>query len=102
MNMHQRIRTKLKLTGEELHGAVDIDEYIEEKLLFRLFFLTNNEDQSVEVMEAEVVDFTEVKKRLEGGESVFISHENRLHLDLSKLQQKTRKELGTLLVSELI
>lgn len=37
----------------------------EEKLLFQLFFLKNDESQGVEVVEVEKIDFTEVIKRIE-------------------------------------
>jgi len=37
------------------------------------FFLKNNDDLSVEVEEVEDIDFGEVEKRLEQGESVFIT-----------------------------
>jgi len=48
-------------------------EVNEEKLLFQLLFLKNDEKQSVEVEEVEKIDFTEVKKHIEQGESVFIT-----------------------------
>ncbi len=37
----------------------------EEKLLFQLFFLKNDEHQDIEVVEVEKIDFTEVIKRIE-------------------------------------
>ena len=45
----------------------------EEKPMFQLFFLKDDEDQSVEVEEVEEIDFREVERRLEQGESVFIT-----------------------------
>jgi hypothetical protein len=45
---------------------------------FQMFFLKNDEKQSVESIEVDEIDFEEVKKRLEKGESVFLSKkENR-------------------------
>lgn len=44
----------------------------EEKLVFQVFFLKNNNNLSVEVVEVEQIDFGEVERRLEGQESVFI------------------------------
>ena len=41
--------------------------------VFQLFFLINNKDQDIKVVEVEKIDFPEVKKRLEKGESVFIT-----------------------------
>jgi len=49
----------------------------EEDPLFQLFFLKNDEDQSIEVLEVEEIDFTEVKKRLDQGESVFITRKRK-------------------------
>ena len=57
---------------------VEIDE---EKPLFQLFFLRNNENQSVEVEEVEEIDFREVKKHLENGESVFITLKRKEKLE---------------------
>jgi hypothetical protein len=48
-----------------------------ENSVFQLFFLLNNENQDIEVVEAEEIDFTEVKKRLEKGESVFITRKRK-------------------------
>lgn len=56
-----------------------------EKPLFQLFFLKDNEDQSVEVEEVEEIDFTEVKKRLEREESVFITRKRKQKLDPSQV-----------------
>jgi len=50
-----------------------ITKVYEEEPLFQLFFLKNDEDQSVEIEEVEEIDFTEVKKHIERGESVFIT-----------------------------
>lgn len=61
----------------------NIVEVNEEKPLFRLFFLKNSEYQSVEVVEVEDIDFREIKKHLEQGESVFISHKRQQKLNLS-------------------
>ncbi|NIR87711.1 hypothetical protein GWO13_09200 [Candidatus Bathyarchaeota archaeon] len=55
----------------------------EEKPLFQLFFLKDDEDQSVEVKEVEKIDFREVKKRLEQGESVFITRKRKDKLNTS-------------------
>ena len=56
-------------------------EINEKKPLFQLFFLRNNENQSVKVEEVEEIDFEEVKKRLEQGESVFITHKRKQKLN---------------------
>ena len=49
----------------------------EQNLVFQLFFLINNENQYIEVVETKEIDFTEVKKRLEKGESVFIARKRK-------------------------
>lgn len=59
-------------------------KYIEsnrENSVFQLFFLLNNENQDIEVVEVEEIDFTEVKKRLEKGESVFITRKRKQKLE---------------------
>jgi hypothetical protein len=56
-------------------------ETSEEKLLFQLFFLKNDENQSVEVVEVEEIDFAEVKRHIEQGESVFITRKRKQKLD---------------------
>jgi len=63
----------------------NVIETNEENPLFQLFFLKNDEDQSIEVFEVEEIDFTEVKKRLERGESVFITRKRKQELDLSQI-----------------
>ena len=49
----------------------------EEKPKFQLIFLKDDEDQSVEVVEVEKIDFTEVEKHLDQGESVFITNKQK-------------------------
>ena len=49
-----------------------VTENVEEKLGFRIFFIGNG-DYDVEVVEVHEIDFADVKRRLEDGESVFIS-----------------------------
>jgi len=44
--------------------------------LFQLFSLANDEDQSIEVVETQEIDFEEVVQRLKLGESVFITHKS--------------------------
>ena len=52
-----------------------------ENSVFQLFFLLNNENQDIEVVEVEEIDFTEVEKRLEKGESVFITRKRKQKLE---------------------
>ena len=53
----------------------------EQNLAFQLFFLLNNENQDIEVVEVKEIDFTEVKNRLEKGESVFITRKRKQKLE---------------------
>ena len=44
---------------------------------FQLFFLLDNENRDIEVVEVDKVNFGEVKRHLEKGESVFITHRRK-------------------------
>ena len=61
----------------------NVIEANEEKPLFQLFFLKDEEDQGVEVKEVEEVDFGEVERRLKQGESVFITCKRKQELNTS-------------------
>lgn len=50
----------------------ELQREIGDKAIFRIFFL-GKENEEVEVMEVAKIDFEDVKRRLENGESVFIS-----------------------------
>jgi copper(I)-binding protein len=52
-----------------------------ENSVFQLFFLINNENQDIKVVEVRRIDLTEVKKHLEKGESVFITHKRKQKLE---------------------
>lgn len=54
-----------------------------ESMLFQVFFLTNDQSQSVEVVESEELDFGEIIQRLKMGESVFIKYKNSETLEPS-------------------
>jgi len=65
----------------------------------QLFFLKNDETQSVEVVEPDEIDFEEVKKRLERGESVFITRKREQKSDMNFIAYETVKEPWYLLRS---
>ncbi|MDH5460088.1 MAG: hypothetical protein OEW71_03525 [Candidatus Bathyarchaeota archaeon] len=67
-------------------------EVNEEKPLFQLFFLKDNENQSVNVEEVEEIDFEAVKKRLENGESVFITLKRKQQFKISEVERKDAAE----------
>lgn len=70
-------------------NIVEIDE---EKPLFQLFFLRNNENQSVEVEEVEEIDFRKIKTHLERGESVFITLKRKEKLETSLVTREDAAE----------
>jgi len=63
-----------------------------EKPTFQVFFLKNDEDQGVEVIECEEIDFEEVKRRLERGESVFITRKQEPKARTSRITNKAEKD----------
>ncbi len=70
-----------------------ITKVYEEDPLFQLFFLKDDQNQSVEIEEVEEIDFTEVKKRIERGESVFITRKREEKLDASLVAEENVAEL---------
>lgn len=75
--------TKVEATRELETMALSsslFEVHEEEKPKFQLIFLKDNEDQSVEVVEVEKIDFTEVEKHLEQGESVFVTRKHKQKL----------------------
>lgn len=76
--------------SEEIGGKSKVDEEttiqnlypLRKSELFLLFFLADDENQSVEVVETQEIDFEEVVQRLKRGESVFIKRKS-VEQDLS-------------------
>jgi len=64
----------------------------EEKPLFQLFFLKDNEDHSVKIEEVEEIDFRKVKKHLEQRESVFITLKRKKKLETSLVAREDATE----------
>lgn len=48
----------------------------DDPLLFQIFFLAQNQNQSIEVVETDDIYFGEIIQRLKNGESVFIKYKN--------------------------
>ncbi len=69
---------------------VEIDE---EKPLFQLFFLRNNENQSVIVEEVDKIDYRKVKERLEQGDSIFITLKRKEKVETSLVERDNAAEL---------
>lgn len=62
--------------------------------LFQIFFLSQDQDQSVEVVETEEIDFGEIIERLKVGESVFIKNKNPEILESrSKMNKEEEQKL---------
>jgi hypothetical protein len=66
---------------------------------FQLFFLKNDENQNVEVVELDEIDFEEVKSHLEKGESVFITQKTEQTSDMNFIAYEVAKEPWYLLRS---
>ena len=59
---------------------------------FQLFFLKEDANESVEVVEVEEIDFGEVAQRLHEGDSVFITHKHPKKLGPSLHSEGTARE----------
>jgi hypothetical protein len=77
----------------------NVIENKEKETPFQLFFLKNDETQNVEVVEVNEIDFKEVKRRLERGESVFIKRKQQQKSDINLIAYETVKEPWYLLRS---
>ena len=65
---------------------------LEKRTVFQLIILNDNEDQGVEVKEVDEIDFTEVKMRVEKGDSVFITRRENEKIDASSLKHGTKQK----------
>lgn len=65
----------------------------EEKPLFQLFFLRNNENQSVIVEEVDKINYRKVKERLEQGDSIFITLKRKEKVEASLVERDQAAEL---------
>lgn len=70
----------------------DFVEIDKQKPLFQIFFLRNNENQSVEVHEVEEIDFRKVKEHVEQGESVFITFKRKQKVEPKLIERKAAAE----------
>jgi len=73
-----------------LRNTRDADE---QKFLFQLFFLKNDDDMSVEVEEVEEIDFKAVKRHIEQGESVFITRRRKQEFSTTLVSNEDASEL---------
>ncbi len=60
----------------------------DDPLLFQIFFLAQDQNQSVEVVETGELDFWELIQRLKNGESVFIKYTNQETLEYHSKKNK--------------
>ena len=72
-----------------MRKVIEVDE---EKPVFQLIFLKDDEDQSVEAVEVEEIDFREVERRLKQGESVFITRKREQKLNTSLVAREDAAE----------
>ncbi len=63
------MRTHARLKSDNVKTSV--------QQAFQLFFFLSNENHDFEIVEVDKIDFPEVKRRLEKGESVFITHKRK-------------------------
>ena len=70
-------------------------------MLFQIFFLANDQSQSVEVVETDEMDFGEIIQRLKMGESVFIKYKNsEAYGPIYKIRNEGENKLWSSLVAE--
>ena len=59
--------------------------------IFQIFFLSQDENKKVEVLETNMIDFEEIVYRLNHGESIFIKQKDQeVFAPYSSLKEKTR------------
>ena len=86
----EETRYKSKVTEER---AIQYPLPSKNSKLFQLFFLAHDQNQSIEVVEVEEVDFEEVSQRLKQGESVFITYKpTETHKQRLKTKEEEKKE----------
>lgn len=69
----------------------EIMKDLDQKALFHVFFLKNDEEETVKIDEVEDIDFDEIKTHLERGESIFITHTEKNLNSNSQAQQQSRR-----------
>ena len=73
-------------------SSQDVARKLEKRPVFQLVFLSDDENQGIEVKEVDEIDFTEVKMRVEKGDSVSITRRENEKIDASSLSHKTKKK----------
>ena len=80
--------------SDNVTKAVKTNKPVAPELLFQIFFLSQNQNQSVEVVETEEIDFGEIIERLKVGESVFNKNKNPEILESrSKMKKEEEQKL---------
>ncbi|HVP17023.1 MAG TPA: hypothetical protein VMT42_06625 [candidate division Zixibacteria bacterium] len=77
--------------GTQTKPSGNVARELEKRRVFQLIFLSDDENQGVEVKEVDQIDFDEVKMRVENGDSVFITRRENEKIDASSLRRKTKK-----------
>jgi hypothetical protein len=78
--------------GTETRPSRNVARELEKRRVFQLIFLSDDENQGVEVKEVDEIDFDEVKMRVENGDSVFITRRENEKIDASSLRRKTKRK----------
>jgi hypothetical protein len=86
--------TKLDKTHDKKKPEFSIQPHIssEKSRIFHLFFLGYDQNQRVEVVETEELDFEEIVQRLRRGESVFIKNKNPENIEFGEKLMKDGKD----------
>lgn len=78
--------------GTETKPSRNLARELEKSRVFQLIFLSDDENQGVEVKEVDEINFTEVKMRVENGDSVFITKRENEKVNASSLRHRTKKK----------
>jgi len=85
-NLTEAVKTNNSVAPEPLFQAPLSSDV---PSLFQIFFLSQDQDQNVEVVETGEIDFWEIVERLKVGESVFIKNKNS---EILKSRSRMNKE----------
>jgi hypothetical protein len=88
-NIAKAVKTKKPIVPELLLQSPLSSDF---PSLFQIFFLSQDQNQSVEVLETEEIDFKEITERLNMGESVFIKNKNQKSLESHSMMNKDEEQ----------
>jgi hypothetical protein len=82
---------ELVIMNDDVTKQVKTSNPVAPELMFQIFFLSQDQNQSVEVVETEEIDFWELIGRLNVGESVFIKNLEKFESPLKMNNEDTQK-----------